>query len=265
MKKKRNWDAVKAERPIDKPAGHERSEALKQAADTLAEEAEVLADSLDIGAINPDALREEPEVVRMLMDSSRVTSRVGGYEYCWARPGVQVDEKLSWSIGGDLVWQVVKGDMPECLERKDEFGRRRMADVILLRAKKELYDRLQKEHEFLHERRVDASIRTLEDLADRQNIRVHDFRGDPSQLEGPARTRRDELQKHAENFQRQNYADDLATGRAVLSDKRAQVLAGKISKKDFMLGKQSLQQMMAQQIAMQAVDAAIRRGSIRID
>lgn len=266
-KKKRRWSATeeKRERPIDLPAGHSRDEAMRKAADTLAQEAEALADDIGIGAIDPSKLEEDREIVNMLTDSSHVRGAVEGFVYCWVRfksaSGQNgVDEKLAWTIGGDPVWEVVKGDMPEAKERKNESGYRVMADVLLMRARKDRYDKLQQYLEFQHERRVDSSIKTLRDFADKQHLTLHEFGDGTEGSNDQQRERAQRAREHAFNYAPQNYADDLATGRAILKATARDVKAGRTDSDTFFRRRHGLKQMAAQQIAARYIDKAIREG-----
>lgn len=133
----------KAAYPGLPPAGHARDEELKRRADTLAEEAEKRAEALSMSGIDADVLKIESELASQ-MDELYVTNRQPGYEYCWVNfdapssaRGLMVKRKLA-----QRGWEVVCGDMPEAIEVKDVTGNRRVGDVILMRIKKEHFDKL---------------------------------------------------------------------------------------------------------------------------
>lgn len=265
--KKRRWSAAD-KRPIDEPAGHKRDEAMRRSKDALEQEAEQLADELGVAGIDPSALEEDREVVQMLTDSSHVRDAQPGYVYCWVRfksnSGANgVDEKLSWTIGGSPVWEVVKGDMPEARERKNESGYRVMADVLLMRARKGRYDKLQQYLEFVHEQRVDSSIRDLRDMADRKRLKLHEFGDGSNGANDQQRERAQRAREHAFNFADANYQDDLATGRAIVRATAKGVRNGRVDANTLIKRKHGLKEMMAMQIAAKEIDRGIREGRIK--
>lgn len=122
------------------PAGFQRREELAKRRETLEE----LAAQED-----PQAYRVDPKAVEIdneiadpiskgLLD---VTKKDEAYDYCWvnfvSQHGYAVTFKQSYG------WEVVSGDMPEAKERKDELGRRRIGDTILMRIKKDVHLRQQ--------------------------------------------------------------------------------------------------------------------------
>lgn len=112
------------------PPGDERREVLAERTDTLAQEAETRAAVEERFAIDPKAFRIENEIAAHL-DTLKVSGALPEFAYRWVN---------FISIGGIMVtraqndgWEVVRAEMPEAIERRDELGRRRLGDVILMR------------------------------------------------------------------------------------------------------------------------------------
>lgn len=117
------------------PPGDERRDVLKEREDALAEKIarieEVLG--LDNSAGPPVKLSKFAisNEIASKFDMLRVTEAQAEYAYYWAnfssQHGIDV---TAHQVAG---YEVVCGDMPEARECKDELGRRRIGDVILMR------------------------------------------------------------------------------------------------------------------------------------
>lgn len=130
--KKKVIQAGPAELP---PAGDERRDELKKRDDALAERLEAIEQALGLdnsaGApvqLSKFAISNE---IASKFDMLRVTEAQSEYAYYWANFSSQhgIDVTSHQVMG----YEVVCGDMLEARECKDELGRRRIGDVILMR------------------------------------------------------------------------------------------------------------------------------------
>lgn len=173
-------------------AGDERREELRRRKDDLDEQGEQLAAQHDIERVDPKKIKPDREILGVITSAFnplKVSHSQVEYVYCWARPGGandQVINKTSIAVpdeDGNPVqcWEVVMGDMPEAIERRDALGYRRVGDVILLRCRRDRYRMLERDH-IRKTRLRGASIgQELEELADKTQglVTVHRDVSDP--------------------------------------------------------------------------------------
>lgn len=127
------------------PAGHARKETLAKRKDQLEEKADQMAGQVETGPINPKAFEVDRELAGRF-DELQVVNADPGYAYKW----VQIDYPSNSrgkmarmeTIQG---WEVVTGDMPEAPDLKQADGTRRLGDVILMRMRRDRFERYQKE------------------------------------------------------------------------------------------------------------------------
>lgn len=132
------------------PPGAARDDALRARADQLQEAMETMTPEKE--ALDPSRYKPIREVQAMLQESIKehgdapISGALPDYEYCLVRyrePGSQVEIKRTQSVydtraGATVaVWEVVQGDMPEMMERRDVHGWRVIADTLLMRARKD--------------------------------------------------------------------------------------------------------------------------------
>lgn len=125
-------------KPTLPPAGHKRDEELLKRQDQLDEKAETQAAKLDMGAIDPDVLKAERELLNS-MDSTMVTDADPNYHYTW----VNFQSYHGWAVKSKLAfrgWEVVNGSMPEASECRQVDGTRKLGDVLLMRIKIDRYN-----------------------------------------------------------------------------------------------------------------------------
>lgn len=152
------------------PAGYERDEVLKIRDELLTQEAEERSEREEVYALDPKAFKVENEIAQHF-DALQVTSRQDGYIYNWAnfmtRGGMYVQYKLAVTVNGQPLWEVVKGDMPECSGQRAADGTRRIGDVMLLRAKKERYEIWWKNELVKRLRRKEGVTADLQELGEK--------------------------------------------------------------------------------------------------
>ena len=121
------------------PAGHQRDEVLKKRQDQLEEKAETQTAQLQTGAIDPEVLKAERELLNS-MDSTMVTGASPNYHYTW----VNFQSYHGWAVKSKLAfrgWEVVTdsnsckdynpgGEAAEC---RQVDGTRKLGDVLLMR------------------------------------------------------------------------------------------------------------------------------------
>jgi len=163
-------DIQKPERGADlPPPGDARREELRRREDELQARGEEIAAKLDLNAIDPDVLKIDNEIAshydREAGTVIHISNPQSDRAYCWANYICQ--------HGNDVIrrkavgWQLVSGNDPECRDLRDEQGRRKLGDLVLMwipRARKEQLDALQ---EAKTKRRYEAEEETMRDIADR--------------------------------------------------------------------------------------------------
>src|SRR5262245_31198056 len=123
-------DGFKPRTPNLPPAGYQREEVLKRRQDTLNQQAEEQAATLEQGTIDPEVLRIERELIRQGMDASSITKGNPAYFYTW----VNYQSYHGWAVKSKLAfpgWEVVTGDMPEAPESRQADGTRKWGDCLL--------------------------------------------------------------------------------------------------------------------------------------
>lgn len=178
-------------RPMDLPAGDERREAQKMAADDLAQEAE--SRGLEGGTIDPRAFKIDNEIATHFNDLE-VTNKQPEYEYCWVNAGfhgrfIKAKQAERVRMGGHMhpVWEIVQGDMPEAQEVRGLMAdsTRRLGDTILMRAKQDAYLRVKQLREARTRAMHEGTTAELEELGRQYRHRGVVIRTDfgPDQLE----------------------------------------------------------------------------------
>lgn len=156
--------------PADVPAGDERREAERIAADTLAEAAETQMP--EGGAIDPRKFRVENELAQHFNDLE-VSEAQPEYEYCWVQAGfagrfikAKLSERVRMNGTMESVWEVVQGDMPEARELKGMMAdtTRRLGDVILMRARKDRFLRVKQLREARRQAMFSGTTTELEEM-----------------------------------------------------------------------------------------------------
>lgn len=128
---------VEAEKDLPSQ-GFRRREVLAQRADTLAELAEGPADGPELVRADPKATQIENEIAGPIMRGVLdVSNKDTAYDYSWVNFASQHGYAVTFKQS--LGWEVVNGPMLEAVERRDELGRRKIGDVILMRVKKDLH------------------------------------------------------------------------------------------------------------------------------
>ena len=156
--------------PADLPAGDARREAMREAEDTLAEAAEAASD--ERGAIDPRAFKIENEIARYF-NELEVSNPDPAYQYRWVQAGfhgrfIKMAQTERVPEGGGLApcWEVVQGDMPECMELRGPAAdtTRRLGDVILMRCRKDRFLKLQRMRDARRAALQSGSTTELEEL-----------------------------------------------------------------------------------------------------
>ena len=144
---------ARGESPAALPAGDARREAQRQAADALAQEAEMRG--VEGGAVDPRAFQIDNEIAQHF-NELEVSEAQPEFAYCWVQAGYHgrfIKMKQTERVPEDgrmvPVWEIVQGDMPEALELRGMMAdtTRRLGDVILMRARKDRYFKLRKQRE----------------------------------------------------------------------------------------------------------------------
>lgn len=213
-KKKKKHRLMEGVDPRLIPAGHERDETMKQIADELEQEAEELAETQERFALDPSKFAVENEIGGKA-DSLQISHRRDDRAYCWARfkgeNGVsQAESKLALTINvreiatnkswKEKIWHVVEGKDKEALELRQADGTRRLGDVILLWAKREVYEAVQAVVDQKRREMQGAPDRAAREFEARTGVKVVSERD----MNNPAFQR---AALHAEGFRRENLTE----------------------------------------------------------
>jgi hypothetical protein len=225
------------------PAGDARREQERENADALAERIET--ETPEGGAINPNVFRIENEIAQHF-NELEVSHADPAYRYAWVctkANGVMVTSKQALRVrdaSGYMqpCWEIVKGDMAEARESRDETGLRRIGDVILMRCRRDRFALLQQAEAHKREMRkasVDSNLIAMGEEARRRGhgviVRVDSNLADPkvrayaqrAAAQGIARDKFDEMIRNGEipGLQPEDSAL-LAKQAAALMEKRRQ-------------------------------------------
>lgn len=135
-----------ANAPVDlPPPGHARDEELRRRTDTLEQRAEQIFEN--VGTVDPEVFKKDREIQDMLLksDGLEITHRQPGYMYCWVNYVNQQANRV-WQKKA-LGWEMVQGNLPECVEFKREDGTRRIGDVLLMRIRMDFHMILEQRNE----------------------------------------------------------------------------------------------------------------------
>jgi hypothetical protein len=162
------------------PAGDARKEELKLRADELAEEAERVMNELETFGIDPsklDSTKVEREVRQAVNDDGEVFVENANpdYAYCWMFRDPQN------RFGGRFVnalkvlgWEVVAGDnMKEAWRHRSVTGERWIADCLLMRCRREVYEQIKLKDRERRLRQQESITGQLKEKGARYGMRVH--------------------------------------------------------------------------------------------
>lgn len=175
------------------PPGDARREELKKRQDMLNQFAEELAQKEETGAVDPKKLEVDRELAQHFdkrqMSMLYVSNRQPGWEYTWqndvSQAGLQVIMKKTDG------WEVVCGNDPEAMERRDERGYRRVGDCILMKIPTDRKKTLDERDRIRRERFERGSAAELEYLGRKMHDRgLHVHTPEFSTLEESAYRRR---------------------------------------------------------------------------
>jgi hypothetical protein len=137
---------------------------LKERQDTLEQQAEELAGSLEREAINPDKLRPIREIQYAIRQGAlQVTNAQPGYRYSWVC--TQMHAQGIWQKK-TLGWETVHGDMPESREHTVEDSSRRIGDTILMRIPEERAREIDAYNEYMAQTRLVGTENELIDFGE---------------------------------------------------------------------------------------------------
>jgi len=161
-------------------AGYAREEELKRRLDDLNElkamlEGELEKDGVvEVGPqkIRLDQMKIENEIASKF-DFLVVPEALEDMRYCW----VNYVNQHALAVKTKQVegWEIVCGDMPECPNLRDELGRRRIGDVILMRIPIDRYVQIQYRNQLVKENKrlaVERKFTELNEKTAQHGIRV---------------------------------------------------------------------------------------------
>ena len=125
------------------PAGYNRNEKMAKRIDELEQKLEKLMNESEVYAVNPKSFQVDPAVQHQIEERGRfyISKADPAYKYSWVytgQGGQMVWQKKYWG------WEVVQGSMPEAMEaKKAEDTTRRIADVLLMRIRLDMYYKLE--------------------------------------------------------------------------------------------------------------------------
>jgi hypothetical protein len=166
--------------PKDLPAGAAREEAKAIATDALAAKVEQSAEQG--GTIDPEALEEDREILQhfnLEFNMFEVTDAEPGFHYlfCLDDP-MKINEAKTRArqyLGAPHTgFQIVSGDMPECIEYKDPRGYRVIGDTVLMRIPDKEYELIQRAAKRLNDMRNSPDAVQLLAVAEKFRRQVGD-------------------------------------------------------------------------------------------
>lgn len=192
------------------PPGHERREELKRRDDDLQERLARIeaAMGLDNSAGPPVDISHFSisNEIASRFDMLKVTDAQPDYAYYWANFASQ--HGIDVSSHEVMGYEVVCGDMPEAKKCRDELGRRRIGDVILMRTPIDNYLELQQLDRWKRQQRQQNVEATLMAMGERYAGRgINVTRG-----LNPYQTQRAMQRAQAQQIARQQFNDLLRSG-----------------------------------------------------
>lgn len=189
------------------PAGHKRRETLKKRQAKLDQIADGLINNTDVPvySVNPDAIKEEPEILKHFDFASAVfavSNPVEGKVYFWCRDdrtaiAQKQTEARMWLGAGARGWEMVGACScapdsnhkdgcvyPECRELIASDGRRIIGDTCLMRIDMDEYIRINKRMTLVVQYKENNFSETLSDFVSRHEglVSVVSGAGDPRDL-----------------------------------------------------------------------------------
>ena len=167
------------------PAGHARKEVLKKRKDTLEHKAEEMAGQVEVGAIDPKSFEVSREIGGRF-DELQVVGALPQYAYKWVQIDYPTNSRGKMArletING---WEVVTGDMPEAPDLRQADGTRRLGDVILMRIRRDRFEKLQSEAEQRRvnvQRGVTSGLQEMGDRYRKHGVKIHTAENMPEHL-----------------------------------------------------------------------------------
>jgi hypothetical protein len=164
------------------PPGDERREVLKKRLEALNVEAEKIASELGIERADPARLREDREaryayekLAASVDDDVPISNRQPGFHYAcvWRDPFGRLGNRVVFSYIKDG-WEVVKGDMPEARDcpQMGPCSERYYADTILMRIPVERYEAMRRKNLALRIAREEGVPADLLEKAARHGVKA---------------------------------------------------------------------------------------------
>lgn len=152
------------------PAGHAQREELKQRTDTLTQEAEQRAATLEIDQVPDDALELDPEIM-FKFDGFEVKDALPQFVYRWVVYDSPAANK-GWFVKQAQIqgWQLVQGNDPEAKDNEIAGGLRKIGDTVLMRISKQRHALLQKQEDLLRQRQQESVNSNLMELGRKRGI-----------------------------------------------------------------------------------------------
>jgi hypothetical protein len=158
---------------VDLPEpGYKRDEVLAKRKDELEKEIEETADAHKLSAVNPEAVKEDREIVRPLKQDFLVLSIDPKYKLRWVN--CQHHHAAAYLQARADGWQVVTKDM---VGKEDHWkfgadGVCRLADVIAMCIPMEYWEQIQREQEDYHRRMQFGLEMQVYDMADKYGDKI---------------------------------------------------------------------------------------------
>jgi hypothetical protein len=156
------------------PPGDERREVLAERTDALAQAAEELAEKEEVYRVDPGAMEVESELAQYF-DEFEVSGALDDYAYCWVNCMSNAHGRfVQWKLSRG--WEVVCGNMPEALALKQADGTRRLGDVLLMRIRrerKEMLDAINERNRMARAQGVASDLLELGERNRKHGVVVH--------------------------------------------------------------------------------------------
>lgn len=193
------------------PPGDARRDELKKRDDDLNMRLKAIEEALGLDnsagpTVDVARIPIENEIASKF-DYLKVSEAQPEYAYYWANVASQYG--LDVTAHQVMGYEIVCGSMPEAMNCKDELGRRKIGDVILMRIKLDEYLKLRQLDRQKRQMREDGVTATLQAMSDRwgrRGVRLHQELNE-YQMGRLAR------KAQAQQIARQQFDDMLRTGR----------------------------------------------------
>ena len=170
------------------PSGHARREVLKQRTARLQEVAERVSAESEIYSIDPEKLKEDPEILKHFDFQNQqfeVTHAQKGYAYLWERDDHRAiafkKAQARFFLGPRMPgWEVVNSTVdPEAKELIQADNTRRIGDTILLRIKLDSYIEIHKKIALMNKFKEQNIPERLSEYVERYDnlVQVHPIVG----------------------------------------------------------------------------------------